>query len=400
MAQGETRSLQEIRREAERTRAGLTSTVDDLRNSLNETVTEVRDRLRPEAIKAEVSGYVRSRGEELLHDITEAARRNPMQAVAVGASVAYPLMRVARAIPLPILMIGAGLFFAGSKTGRDLTQKASDMADDVTGDALRRVHDLGDRVSQAASDAKEYAADAVNRAREALGGGAEQLRTAGVETMAAVQEEMAWKARSLRDSASSTGASISGQASDLGERAYDIGRSATGTIQGIASDATEAVRGAAVNTARAGQDFLDTTRRQVTDAGQRASRTMRETIEQNPLLVAGAGLLLGGLIASALPKLEMEENLMGDASKEARKRAQEAAARGFEAAKGAADEIVTNVARKAEVEGLTPEGLAQGVQDVGQRLRRVAERGITTAFEPEQSPEHQSQNTVGGKEHG
>jgi anti-sigma factor RsiW len=127
---------------------------------------------------------------------------------------------------------------------------------------------------------------------------------------------------------------------------------------------------------------------------------MRETIEQNPLLVAGAGLLLGGLIASALPKLEMEESLMGDASKEARKRAREAAARGFESAKGAADEIVTNVARKAEAEGLTPDGLAHGVRDVGQRLQRVAERGITTAFEPEQSQEDQVQNTVGGKEHG
>ena len=378
MAQGDTRSVQEIRREAERTRAGLTDTVDDLRSTISETATEIRDRLRPDAIKAEVSGYIRSRGEELLHNITESARRNPMQAVAVGASVAYPLMRVARAIPLPILMIGAGLFFAGSKTGRDLTQKASDMAGDATDEARRRVHDFGDQVSQAASDAKEFTADAVDRARDALGGGAEQLRTAGVET----------------------GASISGQAHGLKEKAYEIGQSATGTVQEMASDATEAVRDAAVNTARAGHDFLDTTRRQVADAGQRAGRTMRETIEQNPLLVAGAGLLLGGLIASALPKSELEENLMGDASKEARRRTQEAATRGFEAAKGAAGEIVTNVARKAEAEGLDPDSLAQGMQDVGQRLRRVAERGITTAFEPEQAPEHQSHNTVGGKEHG
>jgi hypothetical protein len=119
MAQGDTRSLQEIRRETERTRAGLTDTVDDLRSTISETATEIRDRLRPDAIKAEVTGYIRSRGEDLLHNITESARRNPMQAVAVGASVAYPLMRVARAIPLPILMIGASLFFAGSKTGRD-----------------------------------------------------------------------------------------------------------------------------------------------------------------------------------------------------------------------------------------------------------------------------------------
>jgi hypothetical protein len=274
------------------------------------------------------------------------------------------------------------------------------MAEDVTDEAQRRVHDLGDQVSQAASGAKEYTTDAVNRAKDALGGGAEQLRSTGLDAAAAVQEDVASKARSLGNSASAAGASILDQAGDLKERAYDVGQSASASVQGMASDATEAVRDAAGKAAQTGQDFLDTTRQHVSDVRQRATRTMRETIEQNPLLVAGAGLLIGGLIASALPKLEMEEDLMGDASREARKRAREAAARGFETAKGAADEILTNVARKAEAEGLTPDGLARDVQDVGQRLQRVAERGITTAFEPEQSQEHQSQNTVGGKEHG
>src|SRR4030095_9584827 len=105
-------SLQDIRRETERTRVGLTNTVDDLRSTITETATEIRDRLRPDAIKAEVSGYVRSRGEELLHNITESARRNPMQAVAVGASVAYPLVRFARAIHLPIPVIVPGYHLA------------------------------------------------------------------------------------------------------------------------------------------------------------------------------------------------------------------------------------------------------------------------------------------------
>src|ERR1700686_5170992 len=71
-------------------------------------------------------------GEQLLHDVTTAARRNPMQAVAVGASVAYPLFRLARAIPMPILLVGAGLFFAGSKTGQATAQKASDVASDLS----------------------------------------------------------------------------------------------------------------------------------------------------------------------------------------------------------------------------------------------------------------------------
>jgi ElaB/YqjD/DUF883 family membrane-anchored ribosome-binding protein len=400
MAHSDARSLEEIRQETEHNRAALTNTVGDLRSTISETATEIRDRLKPAAIKAEVSDYIKSRGELLVENMTEAARRNPMQAVAVGASVAYPMMRLARAIPLPILMIGAGLFFAGSKTGRDLTRKASDMAEDATDEVRRRVHDIGDQVSQATATAKEYATDAVKRAGDSMSESAEQLRSAGGVAAATVRDSVGLKPQGLRSQATATGASISEQSGDLRVTTGDAGQLANAGVQGMASDAADAVRDAAVKAARTSQDFLDTTRQQVTDVSQRATRTMRETIEQHPILVASAGLLLGGLIASALPKLEMEENLIGDASKEARKKAQEAAARGFEAVKGAADEIVSNVARKAEAEGLTPDGLAQRLQDAGQRLQRVAERGITTAFEPKQSQEDQIQTPVGGKDNG
>src|ERR1700692_3905025 len=113
----DTRSLQQIKRETEQTRAGLTDTVEQLRTSVAETASDIPQRISPDATQAEGSGSIKSRGERLLNDVTAAARRNPMQAVAVGASVAYPLLRLARTIPLPILMVGAGLFFAGSKTG-------------------------------------------------------------------------------------------------------------------------------------------------------------------------------------------------------------------------------------------------------------------------------------------
>jgi len=131
-AMTDTRSLQQIKRETEQTRAGLTDTVEQLRSTVAETASDIRQRISPEAIKAEVSGYIKSRGEQLMDDITAAARRNPMQAAAIGVSIGYPLMRMARAVPLPVLMIGAGLFFAGSKTGQAATQKAMDTASDLS----------------------------------------------------------------------------------------------------------------------------------------------------------------------------------------------------------------------------------------------------------------------------
>src|SRR6202045_1437853 len=127
MPQTDTRSLQEIKRETEQTRAGLTDTVEQLKTSVADTASDIRHRISPDAIKAEVAGYFKSRGEQLFNDVTAAARRNPMQAVAVGASVAYPLLRLVRTIPLPVLMGGAGLFFASSKTGQAVTQKASEV---------------------------------------------------------------------------------------------------------------------------------------------------------------------------------------------------------------------------------------------------------------------------------
>jgi hypothetical protein len=392
MAGSDTRSLHQIKRETEATRAGLTNTVEQLRSTVTDTATEIRDRLRPDAIKAEVSGYFKSRGERFLSDVTESARRNPMQAVAVGASLAYPLLRMARAIPMPILMIGAGLFFAGSKTGRDLTRKASDLAGDLADETRRRTHDLGDQVSRTASEAKDYAAEALNRAGDAVADGTERFRGTGA-AVRSTREDVG--VPSLRDSANASGASVSDRLGDIKDGAAGLANRAAGKVQEAASGAAATLRQAAADTSQAGQEFLTTARARVSEAGERTSQTMRETVEQNPLLVAGVGLLIGGLIAASLPKLDAEDNLLGDASTAVKKRAQEAASRGFETAKGAAGEILSNVAQQAEREGLTPDGIAHDARDLGHRLQRVADRAVTTAFEPE-TQNHGS----GGDQHG
>ena len=182
----DTRSLQQIKRDTEQTRAGLSDTVEQLKTSVAETASDIRQRISPEAIKAEVSGYIKSRGEQLLNDVTAAARRNPMQAVAVGASMAYPLLRLARAIPVPVLMVGAGLFFAGSKSGQAATQTASDVVGDVSGQVVRQAREFGDQVQETAAAASTYAADQVDRVTAAMSGGADQVRRAGDATGAAV----------------------------------------------------------------------------------------------------------------------------------------------------------------------------------------------------------------------
>ena len=54
MADADTRSLQQIKRETEQTRAGLTNTVEQLKSTVAETASDIRHRISPDAIKAEV----------------------------------------------------------------------------------------------------------------------------------------------------------------------------------------------------------------------------------------------------------------------------------------------------------------------------------------------------------
>jgi hypothetical protein len=167
--------LQQIKRETEQTRAGLTDTVEQLKTSVVETASDIRHRISPEVIKAEVSDYIKTRGEQLMSDVIAAARRNPIQAVAVGAGVAYPLLSLARAIPMPILMVGAGLFLAGSKSGQAVTEKASVAAADVSGQVMQQARDLGDQMQQSASTVTAYAADQLDRVTAAVSAGTDQV---------------------------------------------------------------------------------------------------------------------------------------------------------------------------------------------------------------------------------
>jgi ElaB/YqjD/DUF883 family membrane-anchored ribosome-binding protein len=110
------RSLEELRRESEVTRAALTNTVHELRDKIGQTAGEVKDLLSPANVTEEVKGYVRDKREHLYANVERKVRDNPLQAAAVGAAIAYPLFSIARRMPIPLMLIGAGLFLTRQKT--------------------------------------------------------------------------------------------------------------------------------------------------------------------------------------------------------------------------------------------------------------------------------------------
>jgi hypothetical protein len=304
-----------------------------------------------------------------------------MQAVAVGASLAYPLLRFARAIPMPILMVGAGLFFAGSKSGQSFTQKASDMASDLSDEVSRRGHDLSAQAGAAVNSAKGTVYSTAARVGEAVSTGSDQARRT-----ASSAADMSLGDR-LKDSGVSLGDKISMRVSDMKDGASELASTAIDSTRDFAAGAATATRNVASSATDASLEMARGVRDKTSDLSNRAGRTVLDKIQENPLLVAGVGLLIGGLIASALPKSDLEEDLVGDAAAAARRRASEAASKGFDAAKDVAGEILESVARQAGAEGLTPDKLDETARDLGQRVRRVAESAVTTAFDPEKAPQ-------------
>ena len=209
----EDRSLSELEREAEHTRADLIHTVDEL-----------HERVSPRAIKQEVKDYARETGYQFIHTLEQKARENPLQAVAVAAALAYPVWRFLLNIPAPILLIGAGI--AVSQAGgaprradaRSSLRSSSAVAgaEQVTDSLQRGVQDASSKLTQSAQDltgklgaAAEEAKSRLKANVEAMGSRAaaamnqatDKARTAASDAAAAASETLSESYRSGAEAA-------------------------------------------------------------------------------------------------------------------------------------------------------------------------------------------------------
>lgn len=384
MTQIDARSLDEIRRDTERSRAGLTSTVDELRASVIETASEVRERLSPEAIKSEIGGYVRHQRDRLI----EAAKENPLQAVALGISTAYPLLRVVRAIPVPVLLAGAGLFLASSKTGKELTSKAGDVAADLAERAAKTAGELQDSAGAMLQSASSTVTEQVSILRQAAAEGA----AAAAETLKGVQARVGARADDLADTASDVGAGAAAMMDRASARAADTMDRATARV----ADTAASARASMASTMETARQAAASSRDRAAGLASQAREQMMDTAQRNPLLVAGLGLLAGGLIAAALPRSETERAVVRGVGRTIKRGADVAARQGIGMAHDAADAALDRMQRRAEEEGLSGDRLDESARDLGQRVRKVAEAAVTTAFELPQN-DHGQQDPSGGE---
>lgn len=188
-----TRSVEELRRQSERSRAELSTTLDLLSTRITDTAEDLRHKVSPQHVKAEVSDFIGNTTRGWLDGLKRQAMNNPMQAVAAGSAIAVPLLRLARGFPLPLLIIGAGLALT-SKTVRESALGAAapavDKAGNMIADATERAKSLLDGDNDAVPWARAQSTDTARQTRDAVAGVTEQVSSQAAQASTTVSEKL------------------------------------------------------------------------------------------------------------------------------------------------------------------------------------------------------------------
>jgi len=295
---GET--LTELERRAETTRAELAQTVDALHN-----------RISPGAIKSDMRSYARERSQTMMQAVEDRVRENPLQAMAIAVGIAYPFLKLAGRLPLPLLMIGAGV-------------------------ALSRQQGAGSGMSRGNGGRGGYGS---SHGYASQGGsamslsGQEEEGQGGPGMMASVKEKAADLGSQMTEKAHQTMESLRAYAAGAGER-----------TSGLLSDTYEGSRRRAAGAAhQLGQGY------------ERTRDNLTVMAERYPLAAGGIAFAVGTMLAAALPVTRRENRLMGETADAFRQRTGAMARQGMAQARTAARDISRLAASDVREQGLTPE---------------------------------------------
>jgi hypothetical protein len=322
-------SVEDLRQESERGRAQLANTVENLRDKVGETAAEIKTFVSPAHVKQEIRTYVREERERLTETIQRQARENPLQAAALGAAIAYPAWGLLRSIPMPLMLIGAGLFLTSSRGKR------------------------------AMNEAKEKAAETYKQGADIAS-----------DAMMTVQDAIVERGESINQAVGSAGAAVS-----------DMARDAVGTVTSRAKAAQEQAGATVDRAAATAESAASTAKARATELQKNASSSVVGFIEQNPILVAGFGAAVGAVLAASIPSSDAENRLFGPPRQALKEKASALVAEGVEKAKDAAAGVAGEVAEAAAREGMDADGLKRAVDGVVAGAKTVASRGLDTALD-------------------
>ena len=276
-----------------------------------------------------MKAYAREASYDLIHNLERRARENPLQTVAVAAGLAYPVWRFLINIPAPILLVGAGLALTqmgGSTRSMGSHERSGAGTDNASS-----------KLSEAVENLKEKSASAAGEAKSAI--------TSGV--------------------------------SALGDRATATITDATTSVRNATSDTVAAARDTLSESYQSGLAAAASAGDQLTETFTQSRDSLAQVIESHPFLMGGVGLLIGAVIASALPVTHAENRLFGDSSDDIKTRARDITSEGLQVATTAAQDVYHEIRLPrsragAQRGGGSPDRQGRGRE--GQGGRRASER--------------------------
>jgi ElaB/YqjD/DUF883 family membrane-anchored ribosome-binding protein len=304
---------------------------EHLRSGLADTVGELRSRLSPETIKAEVKDSIVQSGQDLLAKLERSARDNPLQTAAIGAGLAYPMIGILRSIPAPILLMGAGVALSGRNN--------------LFSGLLS-----GDKVSGAVAAGTDKASSLATKASDAV-----STATASVTSTAQTASDR------VTDAASAASAKVTNTLNSATQSVSDAADAAAHQARMKYHDATHAVGEATDRAAALGRQGRD---------------TLVDTVQRNPLLVGALTALAGAALAALIPHSRTESRLFGDTSARVRERVKSTATEGLHAAMDAGERVVASTLDAAGDEGLDAGSGRDAIRDLGERAAAVVDAGV------------------------
>ena len=329
------KSLDQLEHETEQNRAALVGTVDALRETILGEVEDMRRKVSIDYVKSEIGAYARSTGSAWYDGARRSLRDNPLRSVAIGAGLSVPLWKMGRSVPMPLLLIGAGVALARPATRDALTGAAANVK--MAGD--RSIGMAGETAGSAWDGVKATGAQVGQQVASGLGTVLDTVR----QTVGSMAQDAASRVSGVVSAGSETASGLAGRGNALARGGADT-----------AVDARDRAGRAAAQTGSAAMDLF----------------------HRNPLLVAGAGLAIGALIAAIMPTTEVEGQLLDKVAPDLKQRATGLIDQGYEAARMAAGDLVDGAVGRAQDHGLSPESAEGAASKLGDKLGAVVDAAL------------------------
>lgn len=374
------RDLEAIRAEIERTRA-----------EMSKTVNAIQDRLSPERLKAQAIDRVREATVGGAKDMANSANR-------LVRELPSWMVESVRDNPLPALLAGVGVGWLLVQSMRR-SMESEDRHSDDRGRYVREEYRYFPE-GEYTVEGEEYAPGSVHYQSPYHRGGYDEVETYGYGTQETTQESMEGvreaaqagreraehymsDAREGVNEARERAGQYTSQAKETFSRYSDEAREKAGQYSSQAREAinryTDEARGKAARYARQTREMAGHYTEQVQHQIGRAKSGFFEMLEQNPLAIATAALIIGAVTGFSIPETRREEELMGETRDDLLHRARESGKETLEKVKRVAEEAQRAAVEEADKQNLTGHAAAEKVEEVASKAEDVANKATVAA---------------------